>query len=141
MPSDRRPMRNLLLIRGSVEYPDAVELELVSGTTVRMPKFGWNAAVIAELHRNLLKVAAHKLPSATAAPNWLAKALDAKAAIAVVDDDGRLLVDGNPVSLAYDETRGLTKWTSAKNSFRLDENHSAYTDYQTEEYPYESCDW
>lgn len=136
-----RPSRTVLLAKSVSEAAAGVSVELLSGKTVTLPKFGWNAQAAAELHASTLSVAAYQLPEGKTPP-WLAKALDSDALLSVVDEDGRLLFDGVPANLAYDESRGLTKTASTAKAFRrLDETHTPYTDYETEEYPDESCDW
>lgn len=140
-----RPMRDVLLVRDIREQSGHVDLELITGDQVKVPRYGRDIHAVARMHQSTLSIAEFALPPAKTAP-WLQNTVGANALVILCQDDGQLVCDGKQTGLAYDPQKGLVRHRCREQNMpshfpRLDEYYQAYTDFETEDFFDESCDW
>ncbi len=140
-----RPMREVLLVRGWREERDTTEIELLTGDTLRLPKYGFDVHSAARLRSSIVEMPHYALPQISP-PLWLQVYVGAAAAILTCGEDGDLRHDGRDTGFAYDRQRGLLRIVPKDGGKTcqtrvLDKDYFAYTDFEAEDFCHEFGDW
>ncbi len=100
------PSLDVVVARSVTSTGSAASLTLSSGQRIRLDPDRFILPFVAELHRNVVSIPAHRLPGA-GTPAYLRQHLFGRSPVLVLGGGGDLTLDGQPTGLRYDDERGL----------------------------------
>lgn len=100
------PTSDVLLAKHIDSCGDKATLTLSDGEGVCVDRYGWNPAVMSQLHKNLVSVPKHKIPKFEP-PRYLEKYFYENTPLLLISSNGELLLEGNPIGFRYDNELGV----------------------------------